>query len=109
MLGKASNGIIAGDAGILLGLADEAGGIMRQTQKISGAFQELLLCFSKLRELGHRTGALLVHLLDPSLQGRRVVSIHKNGVCKPAQHEVQVEFRGSDVLGPLWGQRLCPV
>ena len=109
MLGEASDGIIAGDAGISSGLADEAGSVMGQTQKISRAFQELFLCLGELRELGHRTGALLVHLLDLGPQGSRVVPIHKDGVCKPAQHEVQEAFSGSQVLGPLWGQGFCPV
>lgn len=109
VLGEASNGIIAGDAGISLGLADEAGSVMGQTQKVSGALQELLLCLGELRELGHRTGALFVRLLDLGSQGSRVVSIHKDGVCKPAQHEVQEAFRGSPVLRPPWGQGLCPV
>lgn len=109
VLGEASNGIIARDAGVLWGIADEAGGVMWQTQKISGAFQELLLCLCELGELSHRMEALSVHLLDLGPQGGWIVSIHKDGVCKPAQHEVQEALRGSQVLRPLWRQGFCPV
>jgi hypothetical protein len=41
VLGEASDVLIARDAGVPLGLVDEMGGGMRQTQKISRAFYEL--------------------------------------------------------------------
>lgn len=109
MLGEASDVIIAGDAGLLPGRADEAGCVMRQTQEIRRAFQELLLRFSELWELGQRASTLLVYVLDLGPKGSGVVPIYKDGVCEPAQHEVQEALSSSEVLGTLPIQRLCPV
>lgn len=109
MLGEASDVIIAGDAGLRPRLADEAGCVMRQPQEICRAFQELLLGFRELRESSQGTATLLVYALDLGPKSSGVVPIYKDGVCEPAQHEVQEALGSSQVLGTLPIQGLRPV